>query len=141
MIFTKDNKIHWIEKLKSSKIEERESSLQILSDQRSEILNQLSDIIEKWEKTNKSDTIEVNSTIHFAFRAIGILKASEMASLIVRFIKISLADIDRSPGAEALARFDAPFVALLELEVVAWEPADCELCAAGEPLTAPGSRP
>jgi len=48
--------------------------------------------------------------------------------------------IDRSPGSDAVARFDAPFIALLELEVLAWEPAECELCAAGEPLTEPGSR-
>jgi len=33
-----------------------------------------------------------------------------------------------------------PFRALLALEVPAWEPAACPLCARGEPLVAPGSR-
>lgn len=45
--------------------------------------------------------------------------------------------IDRSAGSP---RFDAPLVSLLELEVVAFEASNCELCAAGEPLTVPGSR-
>lgn len=46
--------------------------------------------------------------------------------------------IDRSAGA---TRFEAPFVSLLELEVVATRPEDCPLCAANDPLVAPGSRP
>ncbi len=65
------------------------------------------------------------------------LVAREFGARVVAYGAI----IDRSPGPDASARFDAPFVALLELEVLAWEPADCELCAAGEPLTEPGSRP
>ena len=65
------------------------------------------------------------------------LVAREYGAQVVAYGAI----IDRSAGPDVSARFDAPFVALLELEVVAWEPADCELCAAGEPLAAPGSRP
>ncbi len=33
-----------------------------------------------------------------------------------------------------------PYRALLALEVPAWQPASCPLCARGEPLVAPGSR-
>lgn len=36
--------------------------------------------------------------------------------------------------------FDAPFWPLLRLEVESWEPGSCGLCAAGEPVTSPGSR-
>jgi orotate phosphoribosyltransferase len=34
-----------------------------------------------------------------------------------------------------------PFTALLAVEVPTYEPSSCPLCAAGEPLTKPGSRP
>jgi len=37
-------------------------------------------------------------------------------------------------------RFDGPFWPLLTLEVESWEPDSCALCAAGEPVTSPGSR-
>jgi len=37
-------------------------------------------------------------------------------------------------------KFAAPFWPLLTLEVESWEPAECVLCAAEEPLTSPGSR-
>jgi orotate phosphoribosyltransferase len=46
--------------------------------------------------------------------------------------------VDRSGGK---ADFGVPFHALLSLPVEAWEPADCPECAAGKPLTKPGSRP
>ena len=36
--------------------------------------------------------------------------------------------------------FDAPYRPLLALQVDSWEPSDCALCAAGKPLTSPGSR-
>ena len=36
--------------------------------------------------------------------------------------------------------FDVPLAALLELEVTSWEPDECSLCAAGEPVSSPGSR-
>jgi orotate phosphoribosyltransferase len=45
--------------------------------------------------------------------------------------------IDRSGGT---AEVGVPRVALKTLEVVAYEPAQCPLCAAGEPVTKPGSR-
>ncbi|MCP4203796.1 MAG: orotate phosphoribosyltransferase [bacterium] len=45
--------------------------------------------------------------------------------------------IDRSAGS---AGFREPFVSLLELEVLAFVASECELCVAGQPLTAPGSR-
>jgi orotate phosphoribosyltransferase len=37
-------------------------------------------------------------------------------------------------------KFDADFWPLLRLEVESWEPCDCGLCAAGEPVYSPGSR-
>jgi len=37
-------------------------------------------------------------------------------------------------------KFDAPFWPLLRLEVESWEPESCGLCAAGEPVSSPGSR-
>jgi orotate phosphoribosyltransferase len=49
--------------------------------------------------------------------------------------------VDRRALAEKTDRVDGiPFRALLALEVPAWEPGACPLCAKGEPLTAPGSR-
>ncbi len=35
----------------------------------------------------------------------------------------------------------AAFEALLEVKFPTWDPADCPLCRAGEPLVKPGSRP
>jgi orotate phosphoribosyltransferase len=35
----------------------------------------------------------------------------------------------------------APRVALVTLEVVAYDPAECPLCAQGVPVVKPGSRP
>ena len=46
--------------------------------------------------------------------------------------------IDRSGGAADLG---IPRVALETLTVPVWEPEKCPLCAAGEPVTKPGSRP
>lgn len=45
--------------------------------------------------------------------------------------------IDRSGGAAAL---DVPFRALATLSLPTYEPAACPLCAAGNPVTKPGSR-
>lgn len=49
--------------------------------------------------------------------------------------------IDRRPAGEKGDAVDGiPYRALLALDVPAWDPATCPLCAKGEPLTAPGSR-
>jgi orotate phosphoribosyltransferase len=49
--------------------------------------------------------------------------------------------IDRRAAAEKAGFVDGvPYRALLSLEVPAWEPTACPLCARGEPLVAPGSR-
>ena len=49
--------------------------------------------------------------------------------------------VDRRPAAEKAETVDGvPFRALLSLDVPAWDPAACPLCAKGEALTAPGSR-
>lgn len=49
--------------------------------------------------------------------------------------------IDRRMSAEKGEAVDGiPYRALLALDVPAWDPAACPLCANGEPLTAPGSR-
>jgi orotate phosphoribosyltransferase len=49
--------------------------------------------------------------------------------------------IDRRPAAEKADAVDAvPFRALLALDVPAWDPAACPLCAKGVALEAPGSR-
>jgi len=49
--------------------------------------------------------------------------------------------IDRRPASEKGDAVDGiPYRALLALDVPAWDPAACPLCANGEPLTAPGSR-
>lgn len=51
-----------------------------------------------------------------------------------------LALVDRAPG--EMGRFDVPFHALMNLEVPAYDPADCPLCRAGTlPPVKPGSRP
>jgi orotate phosphoribosyltransferase len=59
-------------------------------------------------------------------------------------------DVVRAHGAETVAvgiivrrqpaDFGVPAIALLELPVVSYEPADCPQCARNEPLTEPGSR-
>lgn len=59
--------------------------------------------------------------------------AGEHGARVVAFGTI----IDRSAGA---ASFEAPLVSLLELGVEASAADDCELCAQGLPLAAPGSR-
>ncbi len=46
--------------------------------------------------------------------------------------------IDRSGGRADLG---VPRTALVTLNVVSWEPAACPLCAAGQPVVKPGSRP
>jgi orotate phosphoribosyltransferase len=46
--------------------------------------------------------------------------------------------VDRSPGP---ARFDVPFLALLEIDVPTYEHDTCPLCAQGLPVVKPGSRP
>ena len=46
--------------------------------------------------------------------------------------------IDRSGGA---AEVGVPRTALATLQVQAWDPADCPLCAKGDPVVKPGSRP
>lgn len=46
--------------------------------------------------------------------------------------------IDRSGGAVNLG---IPRVALETLQVTSWDPAQCPLCQAGEPVVKPGSRP
>jgi orotate phosphoribosyltransferase len=49
--------------------------------------------------------------------------------------------VDRRPAKEKTDDVDGvPYRALLTLEVPAWEPAACPLCARGEPVVAPGSR-
>jgi orotate phosphoribosyltransferase len=45
--------------------------------------------------------------------------------------------VDRSSGTSAL---DVPFQALMAINVPAYEPAACPLCAAGQPVVKPGSR-
>lgn len=60
-------------------------------------------------------------------------------------------DLVRAAGAEVAGvvslidrggdkMFDADFWPLLTLEVASWDPADCGLCASGEPVYSPGSR-
>jgi len=46
--------------------------------------------------------------------------------------------VNRSGGA---ARFDVPFVTLLEIALPTYEPDACPLCAQGLPVIKPGSRP
>jgi orotate phosphoribosyltransferase len=46
--------------------------------------------------------------------------------------------VDRSGGT---ARLDVPFSALLAIDLPAYEPDKCPLCAQGLPVTKPGSRP
>jgi orotate phosphoribosyltransferase len=46
--------------------------------------------------------------------------------------------VDRSSGA---AKFDVPFAALLKIDLATYEPDRCPLCAQGQPVMKPGSRP
>ncbi len=45
--------------------------------------------------------------------------------------------VDRSGGK---VQFDWPFVPLIKMDVVTYQPDDCPLCKEGKPLTQPGSR-
>jgi orotate phosphoribosyltransferase len=62
------------------------------------------------------------------------IKAVEDAGGKVQAI-VSL--VDRSSGA---AKFDVPFISLLQVDVHTYDPADCPLCRAGQPVVKPGSR-
>jgi orotate phosphoribosyltransferase len=42
---------------------------------------------------------------------------------------------------EEPVRFDVPFEALVRISVAAYESGECPMCAGGEPVTKPGSRP
>jgi orotate phosphoribosyltransferase len=46
--------------------------------------------------------------------------------------------VDRSGGA---ARFEVPFVSLLDMSLPTYDPSGCPLCAQGVPIVKPGSRP
>jgi orotate phosphoribosyltransferase len=46
--------------------------------------------------------------------------------------------VDRSGGT---ARFAVPFHSLVEMNLPAYQPGDCPLCARGIPVVKPGSRP
>jgi len=46
--------------------------------------------------------------------------------------------LDRSGGRHG---FEAPYVALMALDLPAYDPAECPLCRAGRPIEKPGSRP
>ncbi|MGE0448249.1 MAG: orotate phosphoribosyltransferase [Vicinamibacterales bacterium] len=46
--------------------------------------------------------------------------------------------VDRSGGAAA---FDVPFQALLAIDLPVYQPESCPLCAQGQPVVKPGSRP
>lgn len=46
--------------------------------------------------------------------------------------------VDRSGGA---VKLEVPLTSLVTLDIETWEPADCALCTAGEPLVKPGSTP
>ena len=48
--------------------------------------------------------------------------------------------VNRSGGAAGGARFDVPFAALLEVDLPAYEPQACPLCAQGLSVVKPGSR-
>ena len=47
--------------------------------------------------------------------------------------------IDRGDPARPPS-FGVPVKSLLKLEISSWEPAECPLCAEGQPLDDPGSR-
>ena len=50
--------------------------------------------------------------------------------------------VDRSGGAERAARdLGVPYVSLLDIDLPAYEPDKCPLCAQGLPVVKPGSRP
>jgi orotate phosphoribosyltransferase len=53
-------------------------------------------------------------------------------------VAAAAAIVDRSDGR---AQLDVPFIALVTLQVPAWEQAACPLCRQGLPLVKPGSRP
>jgi len=48
--------------------------------------------------------------------------------------------IDRRSGASAAETLDVPYSALATIDLATYDPASCPLCAAGQPITKPGSR-
>lgn len=48
--------------------------------------------------------------------------------------------VNRS-GGNPFEDMDIPLIALADVEARVWNPADCPLCIAGDPVTKPGSRP
>ncbi|HMA29619.1 MAG TPA: orotate phosphoribosyltransferase [Thermoanaerobaculia bacterium] len=64
-----------------------------------------------------------------------VLRASGAEAVVCGSIVDRRATAEKTPDVDGV-----PYRALLALEVPAWEPPSCPLCARGEPLVAPGSR-
>ncbi len=61
---------------------------------------------------------------------LNLVRAAEACPVAV----VSLVDRGKNPD------FGCPYYPLLRIETPAWQPEECELCKAGEQITAPGSR-
>jgi hypothetical protein len=78
----------WIERLQSPDGAERRSAFEDLSDQRRQLIGELLQIVNQWEVTRESDVIEVESAEHLAILALGILRASEAAPILIKYINV-----------------------------------------------------
>lgn len=78
----------WIERLQSPNVDERRMALEDFSAERFRLIGELLRIVNQWGETRESDVIGVNNTEHLAILALGVLRASEAAPIIIKYIKV-----------------------------------------------------
>jgi hypothetical protein len=104
----------WIERLQSPNVDERRMAFEDFSAQRSQLIGALLQIVNHWGETRESDVIEVHSAEHLAILALGVLRASEAAPIIIKYIKVR--DTGFHPNAsDEKVPLDAHFSALRAL--------------------------
>jgi hypothetical protein len=104
----------WIERLQSPNVDERRMAFEDFSAERSQLLGQLLQVVNQWGETRGSDVIEVNSAEHLAILALGVLRASEAAPIMIKYIKVQDTGFNPRISNEVVS-LDAHFPALRAL--------------------------
>jgi hypothetical protein len=104
----------WIGRLQSPNVDERRAAFENFSAERSQHIDELLQIINQWGENRESDVIEVNSAERLAILALGVLRASEVAPIIIKYIKVRDADFNPTRSHE-IVTLDMNFPALRAL--------------------------
>lgn len=78
----------WAERLQSPNVDERLITFNDFWAERSQLMDELLQIVNQWGEPRGSDVIEANSAEHLAILALGVLRASEAAPIIIKYIKV-----------------------------------------------------